>query len=482
MHYRSDAFWGFHKIVFKKSVQALTLACLCSLFLVISKTEALAQYDCATQCTDLANEIISQHEDTLRPDVTEHIADEFNQHRDWLTDTFARQQVIPALQLFTEQMTVVAMQQTMMIGTFFDAKHQLETQRLFQELQVQAHKDYQPSTAFCTFGTAARSLAASETGGRYTAVAMGQRQLARHLGQYNFAGSDNAENDKVARWEQFRNIYCDPQDNNWKDSPNTGLVPSGAGVTDPVCLTDQGATGDYNRAKNRINIDIDYTRAIENRRTLDIARQYDVASDDEIDIQALGNNLYGSDILFRDISRSNLVDDDKPDLFLTLRSIAAKRSVAENSFNTIVGIKSLGDTAGVYTQQPVQTWQYLGRLMMELGVPEDEVHEYLDLPCASGAGTGACSSGDRRYHTSYYSQLEILAKKIYQNPDFYANLYDKPANVKRTSAALKAIELMVDRAIYESQIRQEMAMSVLLSSRIGIKFFDVNKALSSDNN
>lgn len=470
MHYRSDAFWGFQKIFVRKPLKALQvfgLAAIC----VLANSNVVHAFD----CSPYIQEIQRQHRQVLRPQITTHIADEFNQHRDWLTDTFARQQVIPALQLMTEQMTVVAMQQTMIIGTFFDAKHQLETQRLFQELQVQAHKDYQPSTAFCTFGTNVRSLAASEVAGRYTAVAMGERQLARHLGLFNFAGADNAENDKVARWEQFRNVYCDPQDNNWLNAPNTGLVPDAAGVTDPVCLTDEPPAGDYNRNKDRINIDIDYTRAIENKRTLDIARMYDVASDDEIDIQALGNNLYGNDILFRDISRSSLTDDDKPDLFLTLRSIAAKRSVAENSFNTIVGIKSLGDTEGVYTTTngggAIDTYRYMGRLMMELGIPEADVHEYLDLQFAGGPV----------YHLSYFSQLEIMAKKIYQNPDFYANLYDKPANVQRTSAALKAIELMLDRAIYESQLRQEMAMSVLLSSRIGVKFFDVNKALSAGN-
>ena len=38
--------------------------------------------------------------------------------------------------------------------------------------------------------------------------------------------------------------------------------------------------------------------------------------------------------------------------------------------------------------------------------------------------------------------------------------------MKRKGAALKAIELMLDRAIYESQLRQEMAMSVLLATRL----------------
>ena len=65
---------------------------------------------------------------------------------------------------------------------------------------------------------------------------------------------------------------------------------------------------------------------------------------------------------------------------------------------------------------------------------------------------------------SYYAQLEILAKRILQSPTFYANLYDKPENVKRISASLKAIELMIDRAIYESRLRQEAITSVLVTA------------------
>ena len=83
---------------------------------------------------------------------------------------------------------------------------------------------------------------------------------------------------------------------------------------------------------------------------------------------------------------------------------------------------------------------------------------------------------------SYYAQLELLAKKIYQNPDFYANLYDKPANVKRKRVALQAIELMLDRAIYESQIRQEMAASVLLSARLREPFKEADQKLQTAGN
>jgi hypothetical protein len=44
---------------------------------------------------------------------------------------------------------------------------------------------------------------------------------------------------------------------------------------------------------------------------------------------------------------------------------------------------------------------------------------------------------------------------------------------------LKAIELMLDRAIYESQIRQEMSMSVLLSSRLRPDFKRVTRDLGN---
>ncbi len=109
---------------------------------------------------------------------------------------------------------------------------------------------------------------------------------------------------------------------------------------------------------------------------------------------------------------------------------------------------------------------YLGAILVELGIPEEEIAEYLGDP-----------ANEPEAYPSYYAQLELLAKKIYQNPDFYANLYDKPANVARKSVALKAIDLMLDRAIYESQLRQEMSMSVLLSSRLRKQFKDAQKDL-----
>ena len=110
----------------------------------------------------------------------------------------------------TEQLSAVAMHQVMAIGMFMDAKHQLETQRLLQELQNQAHKDYQPSEDFCWFGTNVRSVAASEQLGRYNALALNARQVSRHMGKANISGADARDRDKLSRWRHFAKTYCDP--------------------------------------------------------------------------------------------------------------------------------------------------------------------------------------------------------------------------------------------------------------------------------
>ncbi|MGB0719020.1 MAG: hypothetical protein ACPGRX_01015 [Bdellovibrionales bacterium] len=388
------------------------------------------------QCCNCQPIETDHHANQLRPDVNEHTSDQFTDHRNWLLDDFFKGQVLPALMMFTEQMSAVAMQQVMIIGTFMDAKQQLETQRLFQELQTQAHKDYQPSEDFCWFGTNVRSLAHSEASARSAAHIISQVQMRRHLGHANMAAAQSGDSDKYSRWKQFQTKFCDPQDNNWVASnPSTGLaLACGSGASN----------------SHSTNADIDYTRVIETPRMIN----FDVET-----IFALGNNLYGHNVLARDLSESDIALPQYNHLYLALRSVAAKRSVAQNSFNVIVGMKAAGTSNMDSSEQQHQTWRFLGAILGELGVPPGEIDDMIGRS------------------PSYYAQLELLAKKIYQNPDFYSNLYDKPANVKRKSVALKAVELMLDRAIYESQIRQEMATSVLLSARLQEPFKSVDKKL-----
>ena len=80
---------------------------------------------------------------------------------------------------------------------------------------------------------------------------------------------------------------------------------------------------------------------------------------------------------------------------------------------------------------------------------------------------------------SYYAQMEILTKKLYQNPNFYANLMDKPTNVKRTLTAMKGVELMQNRDIFESLQRQEMLMSLLLELDVRAEQSEVEREIES---
>jgi hypothetical protein len=457
-----------------KILRIVALVMLSCVFVVVSSQKAHAIlgcddcyiegvcgfYDCP-----IARELLRLSHKLGEEFMFNRIREEFLDHTDWMftrhnfgffqevlffgrdIDSFFGDLFAPAIMRMSTLMSAMGMQQMFIVGSMMDAKHQLETQRLFEELQVQANRDYHPSEDFCWFGTNTRSLAASEQSGRYNMMAMHARQFTRDLGKEGSVSSENK--DRAARWERFAENYCDPQDNNWRpDSPGSGLrLACGAGG---------GNT-------KRINLDVNYTRAIEEPRTIDVRFSETGATPrpGEEDVMALGDNLYGHKPLSRNIDEEYLRQQPYQHLYLALRSVAAKRSVAQSSYNAIVGMKSSGG-GSLNSVEQSRTRDYLAAILTELGVPPDEAFEIL---------------GEE---PSYYAQLEILAKKIYQNTDFYANLYDKPANVARKSVALKAIELMLDRAIFESELRQEMATSVLLSSSLRGTTEKINSALSGE--
>ncbi|MCE7886460.1 MAG: hypothetical protein DYH13_03030 [Alphaproteobacteria bacterium PRO2] len=387
----------------------------------------------------LAQTAIQLFHETFEMLMLQYISSEFVLHRFWLTQTFFTAEVLPALMMFTEQMSAVGMHQVFIFGTFLDAKHQLETQRLFQELQFEAQRDYQPSEDFCWFGTNVRSMAATEALGLASADSLNALQMKRHLGNINMGASESRDQDKANRWQQFTRLYCDVDDNNrLMNKPGTGLQ-----------LVCQGG-------EKRVNNDIDYTRVIDEPRSFELWFDDPTMTDDEEDIIAMGNNLYGHDVLTREADNEYLKEPKYQHLYLALRSVAAKRNVAQNSFNALVALKG-GGTWGMWHES--NTREFLEAVMMELGFGAGEARAYLGpVP-------------------SYYAQLEVLAKKIYQNPDFFAGLYDSPANVARKGVAMKAIELMLDRAIYESQVRQEMLTSVLLSAKLRPAIRQVNRDL-----
>ncbi|MEZ5919626.1 MAG: hypothetical protein R3D66_06970 [Alphaproteobacteria bacterium] len=372
------------------------------------------------------------------PRIRDHVTSEFTAHRVWLVSIFWEDNLLPALMMMSDQLTAVAMQQVQIIGSFFDAKHQMETQQLFGEMRARAHKDYHPSVGMCQFGSGIRSLAATERQAELNAHVLSQRSQDRALGNANTAAAEGNDNDKSSRLKQFREKYCDPEDN------NSGLKY--------LCDHDQDnnpGNGQVGAAdKHRMNKDIDFVRTVEFPWTLDVDFTDTVLKDEEEDIMALSANLYGTDV-FKRPSPSLFKSDSAGALeraYLDARSVLAKRSVAENSFNAITSMKATG-TGG--------SRDFLAALLEELGVGTTGSPPDIDKLL------GQDSSGNP-INPSYYAQMEILTKKIYQNPDFYTNLYDTPANVDRKGVALQAIALMQKFDMFKSYLRSEANLSVLL--------------------
>lgn len=392
-------------------------------------------------CCNCHSSIIEHHKN-----IRAHTTNQFELYRSWLVGTWWPENVLPALMLMTSQMTSAALQQVQMFGGLLDAKHQMETQTLFQQMTARSHKDYQPSEGMCEFGTNVRSLAASERRADLGQIAFSQRMLKRQVLSGDVMSRDGVISDKNSRLYHFLATYCDKNDNGKSEGNKGGLTK--------LCKT--------NVNPKRQNKDIDFTRTLETPLSLDVdfsgtpqtpspsspaggsqaAAGVSNVSPDAEDIFALSANLFAHNVPGK-VAR-NLMANDKGEVradaypyYMDLRSIVAKRSVAENSMAAIAASKSKGSK---------EVAPFLKKYIQELGIDEAEIHKLI---------------GEE---PSYFAQMEVLTKKIYENPNFYMELYDKPANVERQTAVMEALGIMQDRDIYKSLLRSEAVLAVYLET------------------
>lgn len=405
--------------------------------------------DCAA--TYVVLEIIQEL--VFSPLIEMNLEDHVNSEQNWIVEDFFEDYWVKALAELTEYLSAFGMKQMEMFGMFMDAKIHLETRRLFLELQAEAHRDYHPSDEICWMGTAARSLAASETKGLNNLLALNINQMSRNTLSSNNASSGSHEADLDSRWKQFVRTFCDPRDNGWSVA-GTGM--------DLACDHDGAGGSTTTGATNpaRKNADIDYSRVVDDARTINVDFTNATFNSDEEDILALSKNIYGHKTM-EPITSTRLKNIGDQKMLLFLRSVIARRNVAQTSFNAIIALKSSGSNG--LSGSPSNVGTFLGAVVKDL------------MPAATTDAEIYKIIGE---NPSYYAQLEVLAKKIYQNPEFFADLYDKPANVSRKSVAMKAIDLLLDRALQETQLRQEMLMSVLLSTEMRQEYRLINRNIS----
>ncbi len=415
-------------------------------FLSISATKAMAaccepghsRCMCETGCStfvggcDSTCGSCSQRQESPTID---HFDTTIENHREWMLEYFWGDRiagndvgVLAAMMLMAEQLTANAIQQVEIIGTFFDAKHQLETQRLFQTLTARAHKDYHPSEELCEIATASRSLANSERSSDLSLTVFAKRHVDRQLLSKDTLEANGIETDQRSRLVQFIKKFCNPNDN----SRNLDL------------LCKKGSVSPENR-----NRDINYTATLDRPLTLDIDIFNRDITDDEEAIFALNNNLIAHEtmpVAEREKLMSRVDDvpayDSSAVNYLDSRALVAKRSVAANSLASITALKVAGDP---------QVEPFIYSIIKELSPDNFSLEEIQDL------------IGER---PSYYAQMEILTKKLYQHPKFYAELYDKPANVLRKDVAIQAADLMQKRDIYRSFLRSEAVLATILETAL----------------
>jgi hypothetical protein len=374
--------------------------------------------------------------------TADHILEEFQDMENFMVDEFWLQHILPSMMMMTEQMTTVSMAQMFAVGNMIDGERQLRTQRVTQRLTAEAHKDYHPDQTMCVIGTNMRSLAAAERNAEYTSFVLSQRSQDRQMGNMRSSTARGQFDNMCFRMRQFREYFCDLQNNNERME----MICEPDRVFYEQCEPD--AVLVTSATKNK---DISYGRLLGHKNTLDIDFYSDGSvatleppvTQDSRAVFALASTLFSHDVLVR-IPEVALMRRSGQNMLIETRSVAAKRSVIEHSFNHIVGTKAQGTTNSQTVTTPYMTmvWRALG------------ITDASDLQSLLG---------DR---PSYHAQMEILTKRLFQQPEFYTNLYDETANIGRKSVALQAIGLMQNFDLWQSHLRTEMSLSIMLEMEI----------------
>lgn len=338
-----------------------------------------------------------------------------------------------ALQKLTDEFRNVILFSTVATGSMIDSQNLTQTLTALQKQTISSIISQTPSDQICRFGTLSRSLAQSDDKTRIVQLGLSSQMMKRQLMQKNMASALEAgvgsqlgrTADKESRFNQYKEAFCDPKDSN-------GTLGGG------WCT----ATTD-----TRQNRDIEITRTLISPLTLklDFSSNAELGNMtiDEQNLIALGNNLFAHNLPinmgqvdFKKMMASNDTGaDSQKEQLMDYRSLIAKRNVAQNSFAALAAMKAEGST-GAST--------YLKAVVAELGLDAANQDALL---------------GDK---PSYHAQMELLTRKLYQSPTFYANLMESNPNVARQQTAMEAIALMQDRDIHESLRRSEMVLSTLL--------------------
>ncbi|MFA7277131.1 MAG: hypothetical protein WC043_10065 [Pseudobdellovibrionaceae bacterium] len=359
-------------------------------------------------------------------DIAEQVFDDYRTDfimDSFYTDTWEPDGFTPAADGISSAYAALAVA----YGALIDGSIMVDTLLDLQTQQTKTLKKYTPSTEMCRFGTLSRALAASDERVSVNQTALSELMLARSIGTIFSTGASGRGMDNLSRLYNFRdtlNGYCDLGDN------NNGLAQ--------ICDT---ATPTPELNHNR---DIDYTRTIDANATINLDYTDPIISDDEHNVATLGYMLYGHRLPVKRPTKSEIEESEATrSLYREQRSVYARRAAAQNTYNTIAAMKAAGSGASD---------THLKAVLQQLGMSVGDMNFYLT----------AETSGQAAENASYYAQMEILTKTLYQDPRFYAGLMGSRANVTRASAAMSGLGVMQKRDIFRSTERSELLLALLV--------------------
>lgn len=341
------------------------------------------------------------------------------------------------MQRMTLELSSVMMQQVGIIGALIDSKIQLDRQLYFWEKQQEAYEDYHPEEQLCAIATMTEGLSTTETTSRLTKLQLSKTWAEEdqatdllHTSEGKFRAID-------IRFRNFQNKYCQPTNNT-----NAMKIYCNAIVA--------GGPARYNR-------DLNYAELVQRPRTIPVNFTNDVNLDPiEEDLLSMGRLLFNPDPLeFPTASEqeaANKMDDVERFIrpYQKYRSVSAIRNAARYSFSNLISMKAEGTGS---------TNSYIEALLQEFGMPTDDIERFVGN------------------NPSYFSQMAVLTKFIYQHPNFYTNLITQPANVSRMDTTMEALRLMQNRDRFESLLRKEMLLSLVVEMKLRKHQKDVDSTL-----
>lgn len=303
------------------------------------------------------------------------------------------------------------------IGAFIDARNFMDTSRSLQVSAAQSLRKYTTSDQVCRFGTLSKSLASSNANDGKNQLALAKILQDRDLQKMGslYATPDEGVNAAIV---DFRNKHC-------SEVSNSGFLK---GYCDAATNTSDQL---YNR-------DVDFTRVFDVPLTINADFADESKTPEKEAVIALLANLTKIPPVGAK-GKTGFDPRDNSKQAQDIRALAAMKGVAANSFAALVSEK---------TQAKSESSKYMTDMLVQLGLSSDDATKLIGK------------------NPSYFAQMEVMTKKLFQNPAFYANLYESEANVDRQRVAMKALELQQDRDFLESLRRREMLLSVLLNSKL----------------